>query len=132
MRGPNLVKLEQVTRAVLLKEQYAISGVVMREAELRQMLRVLQDSDRQARESCATPGDRSKMIGADLLWRKWQAHRRATLNTELAQVMAQKIEMSHKVRRALGRQSAVEALIKKRKAAKKKLIQKTLEERLLK
>jgi hypothetical protein len=62
-------------------------------------------------------GDAASIAQAEISWHKWVDQRRTIVNTELAQVVAERLESQRKLRRAFGKDQAVAALIKEQKKA---------------
>ncbi|MFV0512277.1 MAG: hypothetical protein ACK5MY_01395 [Jhaorihella sp.] len=102
-------QLEQVARAQYLREIGKIREILDRETALRTQLNRLSEQAAQARHvHAADPAMQS--LGADMAWQGWLGRSRARLNTELAQVMAQKLVALDGVRTTFGRQQAVQTL----------------------
>lgn len=54
----------------------------------------------------------AQVSGAEIRWHRWVDARRGLINQELAHVLAKKIECQRMLRRAFGKDQALQALIK--------------------
>lgn len=119
-----LKDLAQLTDALYQAELSKMHDINSREASLRQQLADLED----LRHSNAAipPNDMHKVrqIGADVLWEGWVSRARADLNTQLAQVLAQKAHMTVALRHAFGKQNAAREMLETMTATKNQQIEK--------
>ncbi|WP_458789559.1 hypothetical protein [Yoonia sp. MH D7] len=116
----DLAQLSRLTSVALLAAQSEMAVAKARETELRATLKSLYLS-RNAR-AVATLGlaDTSLVAGADSQWLIWVEQRRRLINSELARCLVVQDRCLQAVRRAFGRDQAVAALERARKAGAKK------------
>lgn len=113
MKQDRLRKLSQVTEALYQKEFAQVRDVLAQEARLRGALAKIRE---QSQSSTNNPTDLAmQSSGADLVWRAWADQKRRALNTELAQLLAQKSGIMGAARRAFGRNEAMKAVLDARK-----------------
>lgn len=105
----NLENLRKVTQVLYAQEHVKIAEVLAQEASIRAAMARL-ESQNQAGLTDEDTVDPMQLIGADLLWNTWQHQTRQRLNTELAQVMARKLQLLDRVRRAFGKDQAIQTL----------------------
>ena len=102
--------MSTVTVALFQREYRAIQKTLRKESDLRKSLTQLDaqtvNAKSQGDQYCAM-----KAIGADFLWLAWVSKTRRQLNTELAQVIVQKMEAMIQIRKAFGQNGAVENLL---------------------
>ncbi|WP_158965220.1 hypothetical protein [Chachezhania sediminis] len=104
--------LEDLTRAsemLYARERQAVASILQEEARLRAQLARLDRMIVAAREE-AGRDTAFRALGADLQWQQWTARARAGLNADLARVMARKMRVMDRLRRAFGRRDAVARL----------------------
>lgn len=93
-----------------MHRQTAFAKVCAEEARLRNELTRLDtmatDAERQA-------NNQQRAIGADVIWKAWVGRTKASLNRELALVLAQKDSMLSSVRREYGKLIVAEELARK-------------------
>ncbi|PCH68156.1 MAG: hypothetical protein COC12_10465 [Rhodobacteraceae bacterium] len=111
MRLDRIGQLSEVMRALFAKEQREISAILERESDLRGKLVQLELQVSQNRDACLN-NHQLHAVGAQLLWQGWTTRTHRQLNTELAQVMSEKLMAMGRVRLAFGRQQAVEMMQK--------------------
>jgi len=108
--------LSKVTELLYARERQAAAAILEEEAAIRAQLARL---DRMVAEA-RTGGDAAYLaLGADLHWKEWTGRTRQALNQDLARVMARKLQVLARLRRAFGRCDAVERLEEDRKKALK-------------
>jgi hypothetical protein len=105
-----LENLQTVSKALYLKERSAIQSILSQEAALRAQLAML---DTQVKQAASTGAELSAMrsIGADVVWMAWVDRTRTQLNSQLAQVLARKLQKMDKVRRAFGKTIVADKLV---------------------
>ena len=111
MNAPgDLDALAGVTDALYRAELATLRRIAEREAALRKDLSALEARRRETRAMAGTQVDGPRRIGADVQWQGWLDRRQRVLQTELAQVMAQKATAMEGLRRAHGRSTAAAEL----------------------
>lgn len=102
----DLNAMKDLTQAMYDREYAKIAPVLAREGAI---LRDLGRLDRLAASGRQNMSETStmQMIGADLSWQAWQNRAREQLNSELAQLRAQKLAVMRQVRKAFGRDQAI-------------------------
>lgn len=125
-----LHRLRDVTRVMYDREYAKVADILAREGAI---LRDLGRLDQLAATGRDMTVENSTMhaIGADLHWQAWQSRTRAQLNSELAQLRAQKMVIMAQVRKAFGRDQAVEKLAENRNLERKDRLRKREKLRLL-
>lgn len=103
--------------------QAEMAEIVGREDGLRRNLAQLTAQKRARFDNQSYDADTALRGGADIRWHRWVDQRRATINAELAQVLAQKAECRRKMQSAFGRDQAMQALQTQAKASAKQLRQ---------
>ena len=103
--------LKTLTAVQLASIQSAYSVLTGKEMRLRGNLAQLVKDKQQTAER-NNPDDAAHIAGAEIRWHKWVDERRAKINVELAQVLSQKLECQRKLRRAFGKDQALDALLK--------------------
>lgn len=98
--------LVQVTALAFDASLAPLAEIQREEDRLRGLLADLRARPVQGGE--VTP---AMLAGADLAWDAWAARRREVLNTELARLLARKMQVEARVRRAFGRKMAAEELL---------------------
>jgi hypothetical protein len=109
MRLDRVGQLSGAMRALFAKEHRKISAILEKESGLRNKLVQLESQVAQNRDACAN-SYQLHAVGAQLLWQGWTTRTHRQLNTELAQVMSEKLVAMERVRVAFGRQQAVEMM----------------------
>lgn len=117
MNGRDLAMLGALSEARLDRERARLQGVLAQEARLRAMLSRLDAQAGAARALPAPALDGLRGIGADLSWQGWVARQRATLQMELAMVLARKEQALPALRQAFGEAEAALALDARARAA---------------
>ncbi|WP_322891193.1 MULTISPECIES: hypothetical protein [unclassified Yoonia] len=103
-------ELAVLTGLALRAAQAEMAELKAREADLRQNLTdLLAQKTRDPRPQ----NDPALIAGADLRWQQWVDQRRATVNAELAQVLAQIDNRQRRLRGLFGRDQAARALVEK-------------------
>ncbi|MEP1610553.1 MAG: hypothetical protein ABJL72_01390 [Roseobacter sp.] len=95
-----LDELEKVLTLRFQKKQQVFAKIVNEEGRLRSQLSKLEE---QERASDSTSNHNQKAIGADVIWKAWLSRSRASINLELAQVLAQKESLLSSVRKEYGK-----------------------------
>lgn len=93
--------------------QADLARLMQKETDLRRNLAQLTESKAALADAPRTPDDAALIAGADMRWHRWVDQRRATINTELAQVRARKDYYQSKLRFAFGKDQAAQALLDK-------------------
>ncbi|MBI6629393.1 hypothetical protein [Pontibaca salina] len=107
MTTRKIAQLVDVTEAVYMAEYQKIQPILTREATLRSRLAQLQGQRNSA------GNQQMRAVGADLVWQAWRERSMQELDMELAQVVARKLELLERVRKAFGRKEAVRQLAQK-------------------
>lgn len=109
--------LGQVTNLKYRAHQTEMATLLAREASLRRNLADLV-SERDATAAVRRSSDDPALIaGALIRWHAWVDQRRATINGELAQVLAKKAECAQRLRHAFGKDQVAQALIRQVQSA---------------
>lgn len=108
--------LRQVAAMKLQAVQADLARLSAQEAALRDNLIQLQDSKRARAVALQQGSDTAHIAGADMHWHQWADQRRSLINTELAQVLAQKAECLRQLQQAFGKEQAIITLMKTAKA----------------
>ncbi|PUB17619.1 hypothetical protein [Yoonia sediminilitoris] len=106
-------KLEGVKSLSSLKYeviQMEMAKLKEREATLRDTLRQLAASKRQE-ATLRQPDDSALIAGAGIRWQQWVDQRRASVNMELAQTLAQKESCIARMKLAFSRNEAAKGLV---------------------
>jgi hypothetical protein len=93
--------------------QANMAAILARETALRLNLLQLTESKAAQAEMARQSGEAALIAGADIRWHHWVDQRRATINTELAQVLALKDNCHAKLKITFGRDQAACALLDK-------------------
>lgn len=105
-------RLAMLIATELLAVQSEMAQLQRHEADLRAKLaQVLENRGAYIADSVS--GNVPVYAGVDLAWNQWVDQRRAAINTELAQVLARQDGCRAKLKRAFGRDQAIQALTKK-------------------
>ncbi len=109
-RKHQLDGLKQLSGLQFRAAQAEMAELLRRESALRQNLeQLIQSKSRQVQAS--RPSDDAALIAAaDIRWHQWVDQRRATINTELAQILALKENCRVKLKRAFGRDQVTQTL----------------------
>lgn len=110
MKSSDVKALGQLTEAAFLAAQAKLAKITKRESELRDQLRGLQEDRTALARMDRGTDDAALAGGADVRWFQWIAARQTRLNAELAQVLANKAYHLDVVRKAHGRQQALDKL----------------------
>jgi len=106
-----IASLAQMTGLAFRAAQGEMAALQRKEDELRANLATLV-ADRQAQaERALNAGTPGLMAGADMRWHRWGDQRRATINAELANVLARKEACKAKLQQAFGRDQATKKLV---------------------
>ena len=106
--------LKMLTAAQFSRVQSQLASLTVKEKRLRDNLAQLVSEKRNNAERCDI-GDVARAAGADVRWHKWVDERRAVINTELAHVLGQKLECQYKLRRAFGKDQALDKLVQRQR-----------------
>lgn len=129
----NMAMLKQmaaVTEAQYLTEHAKIKPLLDHEARLRGRIAKLEDQVQAARTDM-DQDHAMKALGADIIWQGWHLRMRRTLNMELAQVTAKKLQGMERLRKSFGRKTAVSDMAATERARLKAARAKVLMDRLL-
>ncbi len=113
---PDLVRAFQ---AKSLAERAAVQPLLDAEAVLRRELERLSDHEKAAR-SDLTALVRLGAHGGDVIWEAWLDRQRKKLNSQLARVLAEKVEAMHALRQSEGQRAAAEKLLEMERMAARK------------
>ena len=120
MQVDRVKALVQVSGLKFQADQAKLAQLHAKERALRQNLQDLVQQ-RNARATSPTRADDPATIaGADVQWHAWVDQRRKTINTELAQLLAQKADFQARLKRSFGQDQAAQALLKQMQAAQRK------------
>ena len=106
-------RLSQLTGVMLRSVQSEMAELSQREADLRRNLAQLVQTKRARAAAQSSIVDAAILAGADVRWLHWVDQRRATINTELAQVLAQQEACRAKLKNVFGRDRAVHEIVKR-------------------
>ncbi|PRY77609.1 hypothetical protein CLV80_10592 [Yoonia maritima] len=110
---PQAQRLSQLTGLMLRSVQSDMAELSQREADLRRNLAQLVQTKRARAAAQSSIVDVAILAGADVRWLHWVDQRRATINTELAQVLAQQEACRAKLKNVFGRDQAVHEIVKR-------------------
>jgi hypothetical protein len=109
-----LALLSQITALRFQRDQAKLADLQTQEADLRQKLQDLGAQRRTSAERHRHQNDTAFNAGADVQWHIWVEQRKKALNTQLVQVLAQKLECQVVLQRSFGQDQAAEKLMKQR------------------
>ncbi|SFT95502.1 hypothetical protein [Sedimentitalea nanhaiensis] len=118
MKLDKLDQMTKVTEVLYLNELGKVQEILAEEARLRGELARLQDQSQEAQRQLSDDLP-MRSLGADLLWQGWLNRTQRQLNIELSQVMAKKLVAIGTVRKAFGRQNAVQCMYDRSQAGLK-------------
>ena len=90
--------------------QSELAAILEKEAGLRRNIEQLMQSKSELAQAKRRSDDPARVAGADIRWNHWADQRRATINTELAQVLASKGHYEAAVKYAFGRDQVARSL----------------------
>ncbi|EBA13841.1 hypothetical protein [Roseobacter sp. CCS2] len=102
--------LQQITQLRLQADRANLAVVLSKENDLRQTLQDLAHQRKQRLDTPQDGGDAASVAIADLNWQLWIDQRRTIINAELARVLAEKEELTAKLRRSFGKDQAAQRL----------------------
>lgn len=111
-----LAKLQHMTGLKFRATQSEMATLRAREAALRRNLEHLVQTRRTQAQAPRAADDAALVAGADIRWHRWVDQRRAVINHELAQVLAQKAACRVRLQKAFGKDQAAQALQKQAEA----------------
>lgn len=108
MKSGKLKALHAVADAQFAIERQNSAAVLQRDTDLRAALAKLQDQARAA-ERALTESQDSGVVGSGPLWQAWAARKRLELLADLARNAADRDKAMRRLKKAFGRQQAIEA-----------------------
>lgn len=132
MKQGEMKDLEHILEVKFNERQRAFANAVAAENALRAELAKL---DAMAAAAAQSDHENMRAIGADIIWKAWLGRMKTSLNLELAQVLAQKDRLIHRVRKDYGRLLASRKLhqthvAQRETRAKSQALSRVLEEHL--
>lgn len=115
----DLQSLSRLTGLALSLRQQEMQTLAAKEAQTRKLLATLDDNRRRTQHLDAKDTVR-RQLGSDILWQAWLDQKQRNLNISLAQTLAQKEPVIHRLRQAFGRDRAVQGLLQIEAAKLKK------------
>jgi hypothetical protein len=109
-----LKRIKALGRITALKHhaiQIEMAALLARERALRRNLADLASERKATSEVERSADDPARVAGAEVRWQVWVDQRRATINAELAQVLAQKADCTARLRLAFGKDQVAQALV---------------------
>lgn len=103
-------QLSDITKAQFQAEQARLSELVAKENGLRERLEELRQTRMQSMDH-GVMDSAQYAIGGDILWQAWLSQKKAMLDAELAQVLAQKSYLLDSVRLAFAKDASVQDLL---------------------
>ncbi len=91
--------------------QARMAELLAREADLRRNLAQLTESRSAQANAPRAPDEAALVAGADIRWHHWVDQRRATINMELAQVLALQDNCRFALKKAFGRDQVAQSLL---------------------
>lgn len=91
--------------------QARLAELLAREADLRRNLTQLTESRSAQVHAPRAPDEAALVAGADIRWHHWVDQRRATINMELAQVLALQENCRFALKKAFGRDQVAQSLL---------------------
>ena len=107
-----LAQLQKLTALKLDVAHSEMSLLWTKEAALRSNLDQLVQTRCAQSQAPRAPYEAALIAGADIRWHRWVDQRRAVINHELAQVLAQKAVSRIKLQKAFGKDQAAQHLKK--------------------
>lgn len=105
----DLKTLVSISQLKYMQSERALASIRVREHELRRELERLRDLERETHSQSDADAE-LRAIGGDIIWLKWVAQSRRSLNIELAQILAAKENLMSRHKRVTGEKSVTEAL----------------------
>lgn len=103
-------RLAQLTAVRLQAAQTEMAKLNRQEAALRNNLAQLVADRTAASDQALARGGATPLAGTDIRWHAWVDERRATINAELAHILALKEACATRLKRAFGRDQAAQML----------------------
>ncbi len=91
--------------------QARMAELLAREVDLRRNLAQLTESRSAQANAPRAPDEAALVAGADIRWHHWVDQRRATINMELAQVLALQDNCRFALKKAFGRDQVAQSLL---------------------
>jgi len=116
-------RIKAITLVAALRfqaDQAKLAQVQVRELALRQNLQDLVQQRRALAENAAGANDAATIAGADVQWQAWVDQRRKAINSELAQILAQKADCLAALRRSFGQDQAAQGLLRQVQNSKRR------------
>lgn len=117
IRTHQLSALQQMAALRFRAVQSEMAALLAKETALRQNLDQLVHARRSQVEAQRADDDVALVAGADVRWHRWVDQRRGVINTELAQVLAQKAACHVRLQTAFGKDQAAQELLKRAMSA---------------
>ena len=117
MKIDQLASLQQLTDLAYQRDLAELAPILEREKQLRTQLSSLEEKAKQGRQT-ESALELMRPMGADILWERWLARHRRDINSQLAQVLAEKERRVSSLRKSFGR-SRVTTEVAKQEEAKK-------------
>jgi hypothetical protein len=121
MSNKKLLEIERLLDSVFESERVALASLARKEQELRQKLADLSNAKHEKLVGQEAGNNLALVTDVDMKWHRWIDQRRETMNRELAQVLALKLDQEPRLKIAFGRREACRSLVKNGKAAAKAL-----------
>jgi hypothetical protein len=108
LNSNEVAEIEALNELKFRTKQQAFFRIISSERKLRAQLAQLTDLETGSAKSEMTP---LQHIGADILWKNWVNRTRASLNMELAQILAQKEMLRDDVRKDFAKVATAAELV---------------------
>lgn len=119
----NLVQLSQMEAILAARyeqQQQSFQRLVAREMRVRNDIARLNENLLKSRAE-TSPQSNMRLVGADIAWQGWVGRNKATLNNELAQILAIKEHHLKQVRTAYGKLIVAKDLVKQHRHQLRKI-----------
>ncbi|SIT89145.1 hypothetical protein SAMN05421665_2881 [Yoonia rosea] len=113
MQEDRIKALVEISALRFQADQARLAQLHAKERDLRKNLQDLVQQRNARVASVIKADDPATIAGADVQWHAWVDQRRKAINTELAQILAQKSDCLARVKRSFGQDQAAQQLLKK-------------------
>jgi len=120
MKAQEIAALCEVAEARRRKIEAELAALKQREAQMRALLDEMAGQIRDGIRHHSAEMDSMKSLGAHQAWADFARRRRAALNRDLANLIADRLECEDRLRRQIGETDAFDALLTEARQARKK------------
>ena len=115
MDAKQLQQLKQIAALKYARLRSDMAQLAAAENSLEENLRTLAATRTKRQDALLQESDAAQLAGADPRWHRWAESRRAAINTELAQIKAQRTQMISNLQKAFAQDQAIDALLTRAK-----------------